>query len=154
MKEFKTFQIATTVVDAIASNYAIHPIDHGAATLFSLQKLLASFRGGNDTLLRVLETRMRTAFEFVTLDQNLDLDYPAIAELPKNAQGNGIVEGILSQEIGAFLTTSMSTSQTEEEFPWVNTELTTFGRPSSVHGFLDMVAAEAVGGLSMPASEA
>lgn len=155
MKEFKTFQIATTVVDAIASNrYATHTADYGAATLFSLQKLLASFRGGNATLLTVLETRMQTAFGFATLVQNLNLGYPAIAEQPENALENGVVEGILSEGIDALLTGSMSTFQTEEEFPWVSTELTIFGHPSSLQAFLDMDAAEAVAELSVPASEA
>lgn len=155
IKEFKTFEIATTVVDAIGSNFnTTIPIEYSATTLFSLQELLSSFRGGNDALLAILETKMRASFGFNTLNQELNLDYPAAAEDAESFQEDWISEGILSQGREAISTAWLGTSGHEGQTPWVSTGLTTiFGRPSPLQILLDLDAQGATDEASLLAPE-
>ena len=142
-------------MDAIASNYypAIS-IDYAAATLFSLQRLLSSFRGRNDALLTILETKMRTLFGLGTLNQQLNLDYPAVAEEPEKVQDDWFPEDILSQRNEAISVTQLDTSDHGGQPPWASTGFSnTFDRPSPLHILLELDAQGAVEGIFMPATE-
>ncbi|KAI8681248.1 hypothetical protein NCS55_00375300 [Fusarium keratoplasticum] len=56
--EFKTFEIATAVIDAMASNHSAIPIDQPGPILHRLRDILSSCRGGNRTLLSLLTMKM------------------------------------------------------------------------------------------------
>ncbi|KAM0440046.1 hypothetical protein ACHAPT_001149 [Fusarium lateritium] len=56
--EFKTFEIATAVIDAMASNHSAIPIDQPGPILHRLRDILSSCRGGNRTLLSLLTIKM------------------------------------------------------------------------------------------------
>ncbi|KAF5982324.1 sucrose utilization SUC1 [Fusarium coicis] len=59
--EFKTFEIATAVIDAIASDVSIQR-DQSGPILHQLRDILSSCRGGNRTLLSLLTIRMDAIF--------------------------------------------------------------------------------------------
>ncbi|KAF4447488.1 putative sucrose utilization protein SUC1 [Fusarium austroafricanum] len=59
--EFKTFEIATAVIDAIASDHSIQ-CDQSGPILHQLRDILSSCRGGNRTLLSLLTIRMDAIF--------------------------------------------------------------------------------------------
>ncbi|RGP77474.1 sucrose utilization suc1 [Fusarium longipes] len=59
--EFKTFEIATAVIDAMASNHSITD-DRSGPVLHQLRDILSSCRGGNRTLLSLLTIRMDAIF--------------------------------------------------------------------------------------------
>jgi hypothetical protein len=56
--EFKTYDIATAVIDAVTSNISVNPADHPEEVLQGLQRLLSSSRGGNKALLGSLYFKM------------------------------------------------------------------------------------------------
>lgn len=56
--EYKTYDIATAVIDAVTSNISISPSDHPEEVLLGLQRILSSSRGGNQTLVASLYLRM------------------------------------------------------------------------------------------------
>lgn len=56
--EFKTYDIATAVIDAVTSNISVSPTDHPEEVLHGLQKILSSSRGGNKPLVASLYLRM------------------------------------------------------------------------------------------------
>ncbi|KAM5346416.1 hypothetical protein ACJ41O_009421 [Fusarium nematophilum] len=56
--EFKTFEIATAVIDAMASNHSTILIDQPGPILHRLRDILSSCRGGNRTLLSLLTMKM------------------------------------------------------------------------------------------------
>ncbi|KAG4258634.1 hypothetical protein FPRO04_06182 [Fusarium proliferatum] len=59
--EFKTFEIATAVIDAIASDHSAQN-DSSGPILHQLRDILSSCRGGNRTLLSLLTIRMDAIF--------------------------------------------------------------------------------------------
>ncbi|KAH6957062.1 NADP-dependent oxidoreductase domain-containing protein [Fusarium avenaceum] len=59
--EFKTFEIATAVIDAMASEQSI-PDEQSGRILHQLRDILSSCRGGNRTLLSLLTIRMDAIF--------------------------------------------------------------------------------------------
>lgn len=74
-QEFKTFEIATAVLDAIAGNLCLgFSLDYVAATLFSLQDLLSSFRGGKNKLRPILEAKMQSILGVGDPGRPLNLD--------------------------------------------------------------------------------
>ncbi|KAF5612918.1 sucrose utilization SUC1 [Fusarium subglutinans] len=88
--EFKTFEIATAVIDAIASDHSIQ-IDQSGPILHQLRDILSSCRGGNRTLLSLLTIRMDAIFnsgrmlepegDSVTFEANLPSTFQDTAEL-------------------------------------------------------------------------
>ncbi|KAK0391590.1 hypothetical protein NLU13_1090 [Sarocladium strictum] len=56
--EFKTFEIATAVIDALASNCPPSDLNHPRQILYGLQRILSSSRGGNKALLSLLDARL------------------------------------------------------------------------------------------------
>ncbi|KAH8673424.1 hypothetical protein BX600DRAFT_433053 [Xylariales sp. PMI_506] len=52
--EYKTYDIATAVIDAMTSNISVNPADHPEEVLQGLQRILSSSRGGNKVLLASL----------------------------------------------------------------------------------------------------
>ncbi|ETS85653.1 hypothetical protein PFICI_03678 [Pestalotiopsis fici W106-1] len=56
--EFKTYDIATAVIDAVKSNNSVNPADQAEEVLLGLQKILSSSRGGNKSLVASLYLRM------------------------------------------------------------------------------------------------
>ncbi|KAF4983913.1 hypothetical protein FZEAL_790 [Fusarium zealandicum] len=56
--EFKTFEIATAVIDAMASNHSTVSVDQPGPILRRLRDILSSCRGGNRTLLSLLTMKM------------------------------------------------------------------------------------------------
>ncbi|KAF7523004.1 hypothetical protein G7054_g11950 [Neopestalotiopsis clavispora] len=56
--EFKTYDIATAVIDAVQSNISVNPADQAEEVLLGLQKILSSSRGGNKSLVASLYLRM------------------------------------------------------------------------------------------------
>jgi hypothetical protein len=56
--EFKTYDIATAVIDAVTSNISVNPSDHPEEILQGLQRMLSSSRGGNKGLLASLYFKM------------------------------------------------------------------------------------------------
>ncbi|KAH8204604.1 hypothetical protein TruAng_001233 [Truncatella angustata] len=56
--EFKTYDIATAVIDAVISNISVSPSDHPEEILLGLQRILSSSRGGNKPLVASLYLRM------------------------------------------------------------------------------------------------
>ncbi|KAF5022042.1 hypothetical protein F66182_5925 [Fusarium sp. NRRL 66182] len=56
--EFKTFEIATAVIDAMASDHSIIPDDQSIQILHRLRDILSSCRGGNRTLLSLFTIKM------------------------------------------------------------------------------------------------
>ncbi|MBE3042008.1 hypothetical protein IMZ48_05385 [Candidatus Bathyarchaeota archaeon] len=119
-QEFKTFEIAATVVDAIAGNIRFgFPLDYVAATLFSLRDMLSSFRGGKTKLLPVLEAKMQSILGFGVPGRPLNVDdeqQTATAGLNEEdssdpggnpSQGEdhltGLTMGVLSQDGTPFL---------------------------------------------------
>ncbi|KPM39685.1 hypothetical protein AK830_g6887 [Neonectria ditissima] len=61
--EFKTFEIATAVIDAIASNHPAAATDQPGPILRRLRDILSSSRGGNRSLLSLLTMKMEAASE-------------------------------------------------------------------------------------------
>lgn len=61
--EFKTFEIATAVIDAMASNHPAASTDQPGPILRRLRDILSSSRGGNRTLLSLLTMKMEAASE-------------------------------------------------------------------------------------------
>ncbi|KAF4458861.1 hypothetical protein FALBO_14389, partial [Fusarium albosuccineum] len=59
--EFKTFEIATAVIDAMASNHSTIPTDPPGPILRQLRDILSSCRGGNRTLLALLTMKLDAA---------------------------------------------------------------------------------------------
>ncbi|KAJ3534119.1 hypothetical protein NM208_g7679 [Fusarium decemcellulare] len=59
--EFKTFEIATAVIDAMASNHSAIPTDQPGPILRQLRDILSSCRGGNRTLLALLTMKLDAA---------------------------------------------------------------------------------------------
>ncbi|KAF4345907.1 sucrose utilization SUC1 [Fusarium beomiforme] len=89
--EFKTFEIATAVIDAIASDYSIQN-DQSGPILHQLRDILSSCRGGNRTLLSLLTIRMDAIFnsgrmleategDAVAFETNLPSTFQDTAEL-------------------------------------------------------------------------
>ncbi|KAM0556950.1 hypothetical protein ACHAPJ_005628 [Fusarium lateritium] len=60
--EFKTFEIATAVIDAMASDHFTVADDQSGPILHQLRDILSSCRGGNRTLLSLLTMRMDAIF--------------------------------------------------------------------------------------------
>jgi hypothetical protein len=58
VQEFKTFEIATAVVDALASSSLSRRVNDPHKVLLGLQRILSSSRGGNKALLSLLNTRI------------------------------------------------------------------------------------------------
>jgi hypothetical protein len=56
--EFKTYDIATAVIDAVTSNISVNPSDHPEEILQGLQRMLSTSRGGNKGLLASLYFKM------------------------------------------------------------------------------------------------
>lgn len=56
--EFKTYDIATAVIDAVKSNMSVNSTDQVEEVLLGLQKILSSSRGGNKSLVASLYLRM------------------------------------------------------------------------------------------------
>ncbi|KAJ6440608.1 3-ketoacyl-CoA thiolase [Purpureocillium lavendulum] len=56
--EFKTFEIATAVIDAMASDFCGISDDQSRQVLHGLRSILMSSRGGNEKLLQLLNVRM------------------------------------------------------------------------------------------------
>lgn len=56
--EFKTYDIATAVIDAMSNNISVSPADHPEEVLMGLQRMLSSCRGGNKSLLSSLYFKM------------------------------------------------------------------------------------------------
>jgi hypothetical protein len=56
--EFKTYDIASTVIDAMNSNISVSPTDRPEEVLTGLQRMLSSCRGGNKSLLASLCFKM------------------------------------------------------------------------------------------------
>lgn len=56
--EFKTYDIATAVIDAVKSNMSVNSADQVEEVLLGLQKILSSSRGGNKSLVASLYLRM------------------------------------------------------------------------------------------------
>ncbi|KAI1864505.1 uncharacterized protein JN550_008792 [Neoarthrinium moseri] len=56
--EFKTYDIATAVIDAVTSNISVSPTDHPEEILLGLQRILSSSRGGNKALMASLYLKM------------------------------------------------------------------------------------------------
>ncbi|KAF7552461.1 hypothetical protein G7Z17_g4290 [Cylindrodendrum hubeiense] len=61
--EFKTFEIATAVIDAMASNHPAASTDQPGPILRRLRDILSSTRGGNKTLLSLLTMKIEAASE-------------------------------------------------------------------------------------------
>ncbi|KAF5650427.1 sucrose utilization SUC1 [Fusarium sp. NRRL 25303] len=88
--EFKTFEIATAVIDAIASDHSIQN-DQSRPILHQLRDILSSCRGGNRTLLSLLTIRMDAIFnsgrmlepegDSVAFEANLASTFQDTAEL-------------------------------------------------------------------------
>ncbi|KAM5511075.1 fungal specific transcription factor [Fusarium oxysporum f. sp. phaseoli] len=88
--EFKTFEIATAVIDAIASDHSIQN-DQSGPILHQLRDILSSCRGGNRTLLSLLTIRMDAIFnsgrmlepegDSVAFEANLASTFQDTAEL-------------------------------------------------------------------------
>ncbi|KAI5464834.1 NADP-dependent oxidoreductase domain-containing protein [Mariannaea sp. PMI_226] len=70
--EFKTFEIATAVIDAMASNHPAAATDQPGPILRRLRDILSSSRGGNRTLLSLLNIKMEAASESGLLTDNVD----------------------------------------------------------------------------------
>ncbi|ORY68384.1 uncharacterized protein BCR38DRAFT_334977, partial [Pseudomassariella vexata] len=56
--EYKTYDIATAVIDAVTSNVSVNPADQPEEVLQGLQLVLSSSRGGNKALLGSLYLKM------------------------------------------------------------------------------------------------
>ncbi|KAF0637089.1 hypothetical protein FPSE5266_09458 [Fusarium pseudograminearum] len=89
--EFKTFEIATAVIDAMASDHSITD-DRSGPVLHQLRDILSSCRGGNRTLLSLLTIRMDAIFnagrllevsdgDAVAFETNPPTSFPNTAEL-------------------------------------------------------------------------
>ncbi|KAM0477316.1 hypothetical protein ACHAP7_006440 [Fusarium lateritium] len=77
--EFKTFEIATAVIDAMASEQSI-PDEQSGQILHQLRDILSSCRGGNRTLLSLLTIRMDAIFNSCRL---LESDGDAVVFEPQ-----------------------------------------------------------------------
>jgi hypothetical protein len=60
-QEFKTYEIATAVVDAVAEHYPVLALGRPRDVLGGLYGILASSRGGNKTLLSLLNSKLATS---------------------------------------------------------------------------------------------
>ncbi|KAH7311493.1 NADP-dependent oxidoreductase domain-containing protein [Stachybotrys elegans] len=61
--EFKTYEIANSVIDAIASSHLGASFDHSTSVLHRLRSLLSSSRGGNSALLNLLNGKMEASIK-------------------------------------------------------------------------------------------
>ncbi|KAK7422924.1 Voltage-gated potassium channel subunit beta-2 [Neonectria magnoliae] len=77
VQEFKTFEIATAVIDAIASNHPAAVTDQPGPILRRLRDILSSSRGGNRTLLSLLTMKMEAASESGLLSEAANEDMPS-----------------------------------------------------------------------------
>ncbi|KAK9781772.1 hypothetical protein SCAR479_01643 [Seiridium cardinale] len=81
--EFKTYDIATAVIDAVTSNISVSPADHPEEVLLGLQRMLSSSRGGNETLVASLYLRM------AAIAPSPQLELPGSGRIEELADGRG-----------------------------------------------------------------
>ncbi|CAG7562118.1 unnamed protein product [Fusarium equiseti] len=82
--EFKTFEIATAVIDAMASDDSITD-DRSGPVLHQLRDILSSCRGGNRTLLSLLTMRMDAIFNAGRLLEGSEGDAVAFETNPQTS---------------------------------------------------------------------
>ncbi|PKS04886.1 hypothetical protein jhhlp_008250 [Lomentospora prolificans] len=141
--EFKTFEIATTVIDAMTKNYPGISVDGTADTLFSLRDMLSSSRGGNNKLLSLLNTRLRDIFGSpdAAVFQPYALQFRREGALIGTAIEAGDANLWSAEDILAQmpLTTTppppllpvSASREDESQIPWLTLDLTSFARSPS-----------------------
>uniref|UniRef100_A0A8H7K7U7 Uncharacterized protein n=1 Tax=Bionectria ochroleuca TaxID=29856 RepID=A0A8H7K7U7_BIOOC len=84
--EFKTYEIATAVVDAVMDRRSLVPTSRPRDVLYGLHSILSSSRGGNKTLLALLNSKLAMASPDLRLLLRPSPTALSVPFLPEQAQ--------------------------------------------------------------------